>query len=120
MELTWSTSAAYEFGRHHSYLPHHIVRWYHRLTDNVTENVHENITSHSEYVDNAVKLKMMNDPEYMESLPKDAHYFHVEKSGSSSMAGTLVKYGAFNRSYLSENVVSHTDCGFTFVRFGDI
>merc|ERR1719283_754085 len=58
----------------------------------------------------------MNDKEYIQTLPEDVHYYHVEKSGSSSMGGTLNKFGKFNRSYLSENVVAHSDCGFTFVR----
>lgn len=121
--IPWSSHAAYEYGRHHKYLPHHMVRWYHRLGDTVN-NPHKNITFHSEHLDNSYKLKLMNDKEnYMASLPRDAHYYHIEKSGSSSMGGTLNKFGGFNRTYLSENIIDSVDCGFTFVRFviiGDI
>ena len=53
-------------------------------------------------------------------LPKTAHYYHIEKFGSSSLGGTMAKYGGFNRTYLSENVITQSDCGFTFVRLGFI
>ena len=115
--MTRSSAAAYEYGRNHNKLPHHMVRWYHRL-GNTSANPHGNLSFHSEYVSNAERLRRMNDQAgYMAGLPSDAHYYHIEKSGSSSMGGTLEKFGGFNRTYLSENVEAHTDCGFTFIRY---
>ena len=114
--IPWSTHAAYEYGRNHDYLPHHMVRWYHRLGETV-DNHHKNLSFHSEHLQNQHKLALMNDKEnYISNLPNDVHYYHIEKSGSSSMGGTLSKFGGFNRTYLSENVITHNDCGFTFVR----
>eukprot|EP01083_Nonionella_stella_P209637 759734_1 len=113
--LPWSTHAAYEYGRYHAYLPHHMVKFYHRLGD-LTENEHKNMSVHTEHISNEHKLKLMNDKSYIASLPADAHYYHIEKSGSSSLGGTLIQFGGFNRTYLSENTVTHVDCGFTFVR----
>eukprot|EP01084_Bolivina_argentea_P015967 29908_1 len=114
--IPWSTHAAYEYGRNHKYLPHHMVRWYHTLGD-LVDNQHKNLSFHSEHLQNEHKLQLMNDKKnYIAKLPQDVHYYHIEKSGSSSMGGTLNKFGGFNRTYLSENVISHVDCGFTFVR----
>ena len=42
-------------------------------------------------------------------------FYHIEKSGSSSVAGMMHEYH-FNTSYSSENARFHCQCGFTFIR----
>ena len=69
--IPWSAHAAYAFGRSHSFLPHHMVRWFERL-GNVTQRSSDFALS------NAQKLQLMIDKRgYMASLPASAHYYRM-------------------------------------------
>eukprot|EP01084_Bolivina_argentea_P015959 29898_1 len=71
------------------------------------QNVGENIPQPNRYKQNQTKTHNKYD--------NNTCFYHIEKSGSSSIAGMLHVYN-FNTSYTSENALFHCQCGFTFVR----
>eukprot|EP01084_Bolivina_argentea_P015956 29894_1 len=109
--IPWSSSISNHYAYAYKRLPSHIVRWYDRLG----HQTHTGNTYKDDYDTSDQKLSKMNDNNYRLSLPDNVMYYHIEKSGSSSIAGMLHVYN-FNTSYTSENALFHCQCGFTFVR----
>merc|ERR1712228_1158364 len=58
----------------------------------------------------------MNDMNYRKNQSQNIYYYHIEKSGSSSIGSGILNQFNFSNSYFSENLISSTKCGFTFVR----
>ena len=107
----WSSTIANRYSNKHKGLPGHIERWYNRLG----ATTEPGNTYKDDYEPIQDRLLKMNDKEYQQSLPNNVFYYHIPKTGSSSIGSMLMSW-QYNRSFISENMISHTQCGFTFVR----
>ena len=110
--LPWSTSASNFYAQSYKGLFNHITRWYDRL-GTITER---GSSYKDDYPSRQDKLAKMNDAEYKKLLPDNSMYYHIEKSGSSSIGMGILMHHDYNHTYISENMISHSICGFTFVR----
>ena len=110
--LPWGTSASNFYAQSKKGLPAHITRWYDRLGKQTPKGT----TYQQDYGTRHDKLNKMNDKQHQQRLPDNIMYYHIEKSGSSSIGSGILSSHDYNHSYISENMISHSICGFTFVR----
>ena len=81
VSISGSTTISNLYAQRHKAMPAHITRWYNRLGPKTDDGR----TYDDDYVNRTKKLENMNDMEYREGLPSNAMYYHIEKSGSSSV-----------------------------------
>ena len=108
----WSTHITNSYSMVKKGMPSHITRWYDRLAPKTEEGS----TYKDDYEPIPDRLQKQNDETYRDSLPDNPFYYHIEKSGSSSIGSGILSFYDYNHSYISENMISHSNCGFTFVR----
>eukprot|EP01084_Bolivina_argentea_P161548 281218_1 len=101
----WSNTISNQYSTDHKNMSRHITKWY-------LENSKGNITNiGNQYKDDYISQHLHK----KQSINNNVFYYHIEKSGSSSIAAILRTFG-FSQTFVSENWISSTKCGFTFVR----
>eukprot|EP01084_Bolivina_argentea_P051227 94221_1 len=75
------------------------------------------MTNNTVYISRETKLKLMNDKNYISNSNPNVYYYHIPKTASSSIGGSILgKHMNFTMSFLNENMIANVKCGFTFVR----
>eukprot|EP01083_Nonionella_stella_P095976 269594_1 len=108
----WSSRISNDYSNRFKRMPSHLVRFYNRLAPSTDIGR----TYADDYISADFKVSLLNDMEYRNTLPHNVMYYHIEKSGSSSIGHGILLGQKYNSSYVSENMMTHTECGFTFVR----
>ena len=106
----WSNTISNDYATDIKNMRADITKWYLENSKGMITKIGN--TYQNDYI--SLNQSIKSDPN-LKSKNNNIFYYHIEKSGSSSI-GQILKSSNFKQTFVSENWLSSTNCGFTFIR----